>query len=137
MGYAALREVSLSNGRRADLVGLNKAGHVVIIEVKSGAADFRADTKWQEYLPFCDEFYFAVDANFPVEILTASSCLPTITGIIVADGFGGEVIREASTRKLNAARRKSVHLKVARVGAARLSRPFVSEQGEKISCNSL
>lgn len=129
MGYAALREVSLSNGRRADLVGLDKGGHVVIVEVKSSVADYRADSKWHDYLPFSDEFFFAVDANFPLEILSESACFPSMTGIIVADEFGGEVIRIASARKLNAARRKNIHLKMARAGAARLAKPFIVESG--------
>lgn len=133
MGYAALREVPLSNGRRADLVGLGKTGHVIIVEVKSCAADFRADSKWHEYLPFSDEFFFAVDGNFPIDILSESACFPEITGIMIADKFGGEVIRPASARKLSAARRKSVHLKVARAGAARLSRPLIAEQGRQLS----
>lgn len=132
MGYAALREVPLSNGRRADLVGLNKAGHVVIVEVKSCAADYRADSKWYDYLPFGDEFFFAVDANFPVNILSESACFPSITGIIVADEYGGEVIRNACVRKLSAARRKNVHLKMARAGAARLAKPFIAEPGRQL-----
>lgn len=131
MGYAALSEMPLSNGRRADLVGLGKAGHVVIVEVKSCISDYRADCKWHEYLPFCDEFFFAVDADFPIEIFSEAACLPSVTGVIVADEYGGEVIRNASARKLNAARRKNIHLKMARAGAARLSRPFIAEQGSQ------
>lgn len=133
MGYAALREVSLSNGRRADLIGLGKTGHVIIVEVKSCVADYRADSKWHEYLPFSDEFFFAIDRNFPLEILSESACFPDITGIMVADNFGGEVLRPASARKLPPARRKNIHLKVARAGAARLSRPLIAEQGCQFS----
>ena len=128
MGYAALRELSLSNGRRADLVGVGKTGDVVIVEIKSCLADFKADNKWQEYLPFSDEFYFAVDANFPIDVLSDAAALPETTGIIVADGYGGDVIRSALARKLHPARRRTVHLKMARVGAHRLSAFLVAGQ---------
>lgn len=125
MGYSALCELSLSNGRRADLVGVGKSGGVIIVEVKSCLADFRSDNKWRDYLPYSDEFYFAVDANFPIDVLSEQASLPSTTGIIVADGYGGDVIRSAFSRKLHPARRKTVHLKMARVGALRLARPLV------------
>lgn len=126
MGYSVLRELSLSNGRRADLVGLGKSGDVVIVEVKSCLADFRSDKKWQDYLPFSDKFYFAVDAKFPIDVLSEAASLPDTTGIIVADGYGGDEIRSAFARKLHPARRRTVHLKMARVGALRLSAPLVT-----------
>lgn len=129
MGYAALPEMPLGNGRRADLVGLDKAGGVVIAEVKSCLSDFRADTKWQDYLPYSDDFYFAVDANFPRAVLDEAASLPDITGIIIADAFGGEVIRPALTRKLHPARRKTLHLRMARAGAARLSHAMTGFSG--------
>jgi len=125
MGYSALCELSLSNGRRADLVGVGKSGGVIIVEVKSCLADFRADNKWQDYLPYSDEFYFAVDANFPIDVLSEQASLPSVTGIIVADAYGGDVIRSAFSRKLHPARRRTVHLKMARVGALRLARPLM------------
>ena len=126
MGYSALRELSLSNGRRADLVGLGKTGNVVIVEVKSCLSDFRSDNKWHEYLPFSDEFYFAVDAKFPIDVLSEAASMPEVTGIIVADGYGGDVVRSAFARKLHPTRRRTVHLRMARVGALRLSAPLVA-----------
>lgn len=126
MGYAALCEFPLSNGRRADVVGVQKSGRIIIAEVKSCLSDFRADRKWQEYLPFSDEFYFAVDAEFPVEVLSEDASLPDVTGIIVADGYGGDIVRPAAERALHPVRRRTVHLKMARVGADRLTRPFVA-----------
>ena len=61
-GYATLTEVSLANGRRADVMGLGRGGELVIVEVKSSLQDFRSDAKWREYREFCDRFYFAVSA---------------------------------------------------------------------------
>lgn len=113
-GFSTLTEFTLKNSRRADLIGLDKRGDIVIVEVKSSPADFRSDAKWPEYLDHCDRFYFAVDDAFPTDIL------PTDQGLIIADKFGGEIIRAAQAHKVNAARRKSLTLKFARTAAARL-----------------
>lgn len=119
MGYAPLPEVSLTNGRRVDIVGLSKKGGLIVVEVKSGLADFRSDQKWQEYLPYCEEFYFAVDDKFPISVLEEAESLPEETGIIIADQYGGEVVRPAATRKVNVQRAKTLVQKMARTGALR------------------
>ncbi len=113
LGYAPLLEVSLPNGRRADVMALGPRGEIAIVEVKSGALDYRTDRKWGEYLPFCEAFYFAVAPEFPRDIL------PEEPGLIVADGFGGAVLREAPTAALAPARRKSLTLAFARLAALR------------------
>lgn len=114
MGFASLLEVSLANGRRADVMALSGRGEIVIVEVKSCQTDFATDQKWPEYAPYCDRFLFAVDCDFPQDIL------PEDAGLIVADAFGGAVIRPAEAAPLNAARRKAVTLAFARLAAARL-----------------
>ncbi len=48
LGYAPLTEVTLPNGRRADLMALGRKGEIFIVEVKSGLDDFRYDQKWHE-----------------------------------------------------------------------------------------
>ena len=93
-GQAVLAELPLGNGRRADLVAIDRAAAITIVEVKSGRADFLADRKWQAYLGFCDRFYFAVDRDFPAALLPAGE------GLIVADRFAGEIVREAPLRPL-------------------------------------
>jgi hypothetical protein len=113
MGYAPLAEVGLPNGRRADLMALGPKGEIVIVEVKSSAEDYLCDRKWGEYLPFCDAFYFAVGPEFP------KSLLPEEPGLIVADGFGGAVVRDALLTPLVAARRKALTLAFARLAAMR------------------
>jgi hypothetical protein len=51
--------------RKVDIFAFDsKLDHVVICEVKSGAADYGTDIKWQEYLPFCHKFYFVIDTAF-------------------------------------------------------------------------
>jgi len=113
MGYAPLTELGLPNGRRVDVMALGRRGDIVICEVKSGIEDYRVDTKWPEYGPFCDAFYFAVAPEFPGERLAAEP------GLIVADGFGGAVVRDAPATPLAPARRKALTLAFARLAAFR------------------
>ena len=116
LGVSAIPEFTLPCGRRADLAGLGRKGEVVIVEVKSGIADFRADMKWPEYYDWCDRFYFAVSERFPSDVL------PEQTGLIIADGFGGAVVRESPIQTLAPARRKSLTLRFARNAAERALR---------------
>lgn len=132
LGYAPLREVSLTNSRRVDLVGLNKSGKLMVVEVKSGTVDFRSDKKWQHYLHYCHAFYFAVDTDFPLELLNEVESLPDVTGIIVADEYGGEILRPAGERKVNPVRAKSLVHKMARTGALRLA----DRSGEMVTTTS-
>jgi hypothetical protein len=114
MGFAPLLEVGLPNGRRADVMALGARGQIVICEVKSGLEDYRTDRKWGEYLPFCDAFYFAVAPEFPQEVL------PPEPGLIVADAFGGAVIRPPPHTPLAGARRKALTIAFARLAAGRI-----------------
>jgi hypothetical protein len=114
-GHAPLLEVSLANGRRADVLALGPKGELVITEIKSGLADYAADQKWPDYLDFADQFYFAVDADFPHPII------PDDVGLIVADGFGGAIVRPAPVAQLAPARRKAMLLTFARLAALRLA----------------
>ena len=116
MGYAPLLEVCLPNGRRADVMALGPKGDFVICEVKSGLEDYRTDRKWGEYGPFCDAFFFAVAPEFPQDVLAEEP------GLIVADGFGGAVLRDAPVLALAPARRKALTLAFARLGAMRTLR---------------
>ena len=113
LGYAPLAEVTLPNGRRADLMALGRRGEIFIVEVKSSLEDFRTDLKWHEYQPYCDAFAFAVGPEFPRHIL------PEEPGLIVADGFGGAVLREAPGAALAGARRKALTLAFGRLAALR------------------
>lgn len=122
MGFSVLTEFRLGSGRRADVTGLNAKGMMVIVEVKSSLADYRADAKWPEYLPYCDSFYFAVADGFPRQILSRPEAMPEVCGLIVADRFGGAVLRHAAERKMNAARRRAELLRFARKAAARWQR---------------
>jgi len=113
LGITAIAEFTLPCGRRADLAGLTPKGEMVIVEVKSGVQDFRTDEKWPDYFAWCDRFYFAVSDRFPADLV------PQQTGLIIADGFGGAIVRESPVAKLAPARRKSITLKFARNAAER------------------
>ena len=115
-GFASLLEFPLASGRRADVMALHRGGELAIVEIKSSIGDFRADQKWPEYREWCDRLYFAVAAGFPVELI------PEDCGLIVADGFGAELLRESPCLPLTATRRKAVTLRFAIAGAARLRR---------------
>ncbi|MEM7289972.1 MAG: MmcB family DNA repair protein [Pseudomonadota bacterium] len=113
-GITFLPEFSLPGGRRADLIGLDQKGLIIIIEIKSSVADFNADQKWPEYKSLSDRFYFASHPSVPQDIF------PSGEGFILADRFGCEILREGATRKLAPATRKSLTLKIARAASARL-----------------
>jgi len=118
LGIASVSELPLANGRRADVAGLTRDGKVWIVEIKSSLADLRSDRKWPEYRDYCDQLFFAVMADFPREHL------PPDTGLMLADRFGGEIVREAPSHPLSAARRKAMTLAFARCAAVRL-RSFI------------
>lgn len=117
MNFTPVTELTLATWRRADMIALGPKGDIIIIEIKSSLADFQADNKWEDYLEYCDRFYFAVTAEFPTEVL------PADVGYIIADRFGAEVIREgAHDTRLAPARRKALTLLYARVAARRVMR---------------
>lgn len=112
---AVVFELPLANGRRADVVALDHLGRITIIEIKSCLADYQADHKWLDYRDFCDRFFFAVAADFP------GNTIPESVGLMVADGFGAEIIRPAEAdHPLSAARRKAMLIRFARAAAGRL-----------------
>ncbi len=119
-GFAGVTEMTLANGRRADVAAIGPGGEITIVEIKSSVADFRSDQKWPEYRPFCDRFYFAVGHEFPQDLI------PDDTGLIIADAFGGAILREPECEKLVAARRKAVTLRFARLAATRLYQPVIA-----------
>ena len=115
-GAATLTEFTLRTGRRADVIALDSDDRFTIVEVKTGPADFRADSKWSEYLDFCDRFYFAVPESFPRELL------PGDQGVMVADPYDALILRSAAERPMNPARRRALILRFARAAAQRLDR---------------
>jgi len=114
LGYCSITEMRLSSGRRVDVIGLDRRGRFAVAEIKTNLADLRSDQKWPEYLAFCDRFYFAVPVNFPIEIV------PTETGLIVADQFGGEILRPSQHHIMTMGRRNRQIMQFARTAGMRL-----------------
>jgi hypothetical protein len=94
----------MANGRRADVVAMSSGGDVLIVEIKSCVLDYESDGKWRDYLPHCDGLYFAVAADFPHELI------PGEVGLILADRYGAEFVRDPVEERLGAARRKAMLL---------------------------
>ena len=115
MGWAPVHEMTLPNGRRADIMALRPDGGFVCIEVKSGLRDFQADLKWPEYRDFCDALFFAVDADFPDRLI------PEETGLIVVEAREAALIREAPSHPLAPARRRALLQRFAVLAAMRLA----------------
>lgn len=114
-GWSPVREMPLPNGRRADILALQPDGGFAVVEVKSCARDFLTDGKWPEYRDFCDRLYFAVDLDFPVELL------PEEVGLLVADGPEASLVREAPSHPLASARRRALLHRYAVTAAGRLA----------------
>ena len=114
-GFSPILEFTLANGRRLDIAALGPDGAVLGVEIKVALNDLKGDQKWPEYLEFCELFYFAIPPDFPDEHVPAG------TGLIVADRYGGAIVRPSPRTVLHASRRKAVTLGFAKVAAERLA----------------
>ena len=115
-----LPEMPLRNARRADLMGIDPKGHIIIVEIKVQRGDLLGDGKWPDYLDYCDRFYWAVPPELDRSPLDGVEYRPDSCGIIVADGYDGEILRPAPLQPLAAARRKVETERLARAALRRL-----------------
>ncbi len=114
LGHVLLPELPLASGRRADLVALTHSGDIFIVEIKSSIEDFRLDGKWPDYRQHCDRLFFATHEGVPADIF------PPDCGLIIADIYGGHILRDAPEHRLPSPTRKAVTHRFARVAAERL-----------------
>lgn len=114
-GYSPILEFTLANGRRLDVAALGSDGTVLGVEIKIAVADLKGDAKWPEYLEYCELFYFAIPPDFPEELV------PDSTGLIVADRFGGAIVRPSPVRLLHTRRRNVLIHSLAKVAMDRLA----------------
>ncbi len=114
-----LGEMPLRNNRRADLMGIDAKGHVIIVEIKVARSDLLGDAKWPDYLDHCDRFYWGVPPDLDRAPLEGEGYSPDSCGVIVADGYDAEILRPAPLLPLAAARRK---VEVERLARAALRR---------------
>jgi hypothetical protein len=113
-GFAMVTELPLATGRRADVVGLGPSGEIWIVEVKSSVEDFRVDQKWPDYRLSCDRLFFATHAAVPLGIFPADA------GLMLADSYGAELVRDAPEHRLGGASRKVMLVRFAQAAALRL-----------------
>lgn len=116
-----LPEMPLRGGRRADMMGVDAKGHVIIVEIKTARADLLGDNKWPDYLEHCDRFYWGLAAGLDRTPLDSADYQPGSCGVIVADGYDAEIIRPAPLEPLAAARRKAEVERLARAAMRRYS----------------
>jgi len=114
-GFSPILEFTLANGRRLDVAALGPDGTMLGVEIKVALGDLKGDNKWPDYLEFCDLFYFAIPPDFPDEYV------PSATGLIVADRYGGAIVRPSPIATIHPSRRKAVTLRFAKVAAERLA----------------
>lgn len=120
-GCFGVREMPLANGRRADLMLIDRRGELTIVEIKVSRADLLGDGKWPDYLDYCDRFYWAIPAGLDPAPLADAGRLPARTGILIADSYGAAELRAAARVPLAAPRRKGVLLSASLIAARRLS----------------
>lgn len=119
----ALTEMPLRNGRRADLMGIDAKGKIVIVEVKTARSDLLGDGKWPDYLEFCDRFYWGLPPELDRKILESADYRPDFCGVIVADEYDAEIVRPAPSHPLASARRR---VEVERLARTALRRQLVA-----------
>lgn len=114
LGYVSVEEFVPTRGLRVDVLGLGPKGELWVIECKSSRSDFQSDTKWEGYLDWCDRYFWAVDSEFPVDVL------PEGTGLMIADAYDAEIVRMPADDPVASARRKVLIQKFATHAARRL-----------------
>jgi len=125
----AICEVPLPNGRRADMMAIDGKGALTIVEIKVAKADLLGDSKWTDYLEYCDRFFWAVPPDL-ASICNGERFMPNEAGLIVADRYDAVLMREALHRPLAPARRKAELLRFARRAARRLSAQIDPSMGD-------
>ena len=116
-----LTEMPLRNGRRADLMGIDGKGRIVIVEIKVARGDLLGDAKWPDYLDYCDRFFWGLSPDLDRSLLEGENFRPDACGVIVADAYDAEIIRPAPLDPLAAARRKVEVERLARASMRRMA----------------
>ena len=115
-----IAEMPLRCGRRADLMGIDARGQVVIVEVKVSKTDLLGDAKWTDYLDHCDRFYWGLASALDPALVAHEAFLPERSGLIVADGYDAEIVRPAALVPMAAARRRVEVERLARASMRRM-----------------
>lgn len=99
--------VGRRGARRMDLLAVNMKGKFICVEVKTCRQDYTSDSKWHEYLPYCNQMYIAIprklfDSKFyPQMVLDVK---PHKVGIIVVSDNPREgclIVKSAGNRTID------------------------------------
>jgi|SRR5579863_4945553 len=131
-----LAEMPLRSGRRADLIGIDGKGQIIIVEIKVSRADLLGDAKWTDYFDHCDRFFWGLAAHLDRGCMDTEAFLPERCGLIVADGYDAEILRPAPLVPLAPARRKAETGRLARASLRRhaiLHDPRIGQWGDEMA----
>src|SRR5260370_18418404 len=95
-------------------MGGRTEGGFVLLGVKSGARDFPTAQKWRESRDYADALFFAVDADFPLDLL------PGDAGLIVTADRAADILRESPAHPIASARRRALLQRFSVLAASRL-----------------
>ena len=112
-------------------MGIDAKGQIVIVEIKVARSDLLGDSKWTEYLDYCDRFYWALPIGFDASPVDGAEFMPVRTGLIIADAYDAEIIRMGPETKLAGARRRVMTQKFARHAAVRAQAARDPSVGER------
>ena len=135
-----LPEMPLRSGRRADLMGIDAKGQVIIVEIKVSRADLLGDSKWTDYFEHCDRFFWGLASHLDHACMAMPEFLPEQCGLIVADGYDAEILRPAPLQPLAASRRKAEVERLARASLRRQAQLLAQQivaANEKAQSNSV
>lgn len=106
--YAVCKECALpwqevlpdAGSQRADILCVDKNFEFVIVETKSSWEDFRSDHKWQSYLDWCNQFYFAAEEEVACQIAKNPTVKACRVGVLAIDKNGAvKALRGSLKRK--------------------------------------
>ena len=110
--YCVNKEIGLCRwGKlRADFIALNTKREIIIIEIKSCPADFHSDHKWEHYLPYCNKFYFCMNAETYNKVKDE---IPKGIGVIIPNGFDLFFIKSAKKREVDLVKQLEILTRLA------------------------
>ncbi len=117
-GYSCSFELGLNSwGKlRGDVVAINLKGTLIIAEIKSSRADFMTDSKWINYLPYCNGLVFVflpeVFDSIKEEFIAAAK--PLGVGALVLDKKTG-YLRSVMPTKTKLMKKKTKKLLTIRM----------------------
>lgn len=104
-GYGVFTEIGIAESawhkRRVDVYGVNLRSKTIAVEIKSCLSDFKSDSKYESYLPYCHQFYFCVkDLDWIPQFYPRFKELGIGVLVLTTSGFI-KVVLNAKKRKIS------------------------------------